>query len=113
MLTIFKVFIEFVTVVLLGFIFFNFFFFFFIGCKVCGIWGFPGGALGKDSACKGRRCKRLGFDSWVGKIPWGRKWQPSPAFLLGRFCGQRSLEGYTVSGVAKSHMIEQACTCRS
>ena len=23
-----------------------------------------------------------GFDSWVGKIPWRRKWQPTPVFLL-------------------------------
>ena len=32
-----------------------------------------------------------GFDSWVGKIPWWRKWQPSPLFLPGEFHGQRSL----------------------
>ena len=24
-----------------------------------------------------------GFDSWVGKIPWGRAWQPTPVFLPG------------------------------
>ena len=24
---------------------------------------------------------RHGFDPWVGKIPWGRKWQPTPVFL--------------------------------
>ena len=23
-----------------------------------------------------------GFDPWVGKIPWRRKWQPTPVFLL-------------------------------
>ena len=22
-----------------------------------------------------------GFDPWVGKIPWRRKWQPTPVFL--------------------------------
>ena len=22
-------------------------------------------------------CRRCGFDSWVGKIPWARKWQPT------------------------------------
>ena len=31
------------------------------------------------------------FDSWVGKIPWRRKW--SPVFLPGEFHGQRSLLG--------------------
>ena len=24
---------------------------------------------------------RPGFDSWVGKIPWRRAWQPTPVFL--------------------------------
>ena len=23
------------------------------------------------------------FDPWVRKIPWRRKWQPTPGFLLG------------------------------
>ena len=31
--------------------------------------GFPVGSSGKESACQCRRCKRHGFDSWVGKIP--------------------------------------------
>ena len=31
--------------------------------------GFPGGASGKEPACQGRRCRRLGFDPWLGKIP--------------------------------------------
>ena len=26
---------------------------------------------------------RPGFDPWVSKIPWRRKWQPSPVFLPG------------------------------
>ena len=25
--------------------------------------------------------ERLGFDPWVGEIPWRRAWQPTPAFL--------------------------------
>ena len=35
------------------------------------------------------------FNPWVGKIPWGRKWQPSPVFLLGKSHGWRSLAGYS------------------
>ena len=27
--------------------------------------------------------RRSGFDPWVGKIPWRRKWQPTPVFLPG------------------------------
>ena len=29
------------------------------------------------------------------KIPWRRKWHPTPVFLPGKFHGQRSLEGYS------------------
>ena len=28
-----------------------------------------------------RRHRRCGFNPWVGKIPWRRKWQPTPVFL--------------------------------
>ena len=27
------------------------------------------------------QCGRPGFNPWVGKIPWSRKWQPTPVFL--------------------------------
>ena len=43
--------------------------------------GFPGGSDGKESTCP---CRRLGFDTWVGKIPWRREWQPTSVFLLGK-----------------------------
>ena len=33
------------------------------------------------------------LDPWVGRIPWSRKWQPTPVFLTGRSPGQRSLVG--------------------
>ena len=33
------------------------------------------------------------FDPWVRKIPWRRKWQPTPIFLPGGSHGQRRLEG--------------------
>ena len=55
--------------------------------------GFTCGASGKESACHCRRHKRRGFNSWVGKIPWRRAWQPTPIFLLGEFHGQKSLVG--------------------
>ena len=32
--------------------------------------------------------RRCGFDPWVEKIPWRRKWQSSPEFLPGRSHGQ-------------------------
>ena len=35
---------------------------------------------GKEPACQ---CRRCGLDSWVRKIPWTRKWQPTPVLLPG------------------------------
>ena len=54
------------------------------------LYGFPNGSSGKESACQCRRCR---FDPWVGKIPWSRKWLPTPVFLPGKSHGQRSLAG--------------------
>ena len=34
-----------------------------------------------------------GFNPWVGKIPWRRKWQLTPVFLPEKSHGQRSLVG--------------------
>ena len=50
------------------------------------IVGFPGGSDGKDSPAM--------QDPWIWKIPWRRRWQPTPVFLPGEFHGQRSLAGY-------------------
>ena len=55
--------------------------------------GFPTGTFGKESACQCRRCKRDRFNPWVGEIPWRRKWQLTPVFLLGKSHGQMSLVG--------------------
>ena len=41
------------------------------------------------------------FDPWVGKIPWRRKWQPTPVFLPGESM-DRGAWPATVRGVAKS-----------
>ena len=63
---------------------------------------FPGGASSKEPTCQCTRHKRWGFNPWVGKIHWRRKWQPIPVFLLGESYGQRSLAGYRVHEVTKS-----------
>ena len=39
----------------------------------------------------------------VGKMPWRRKWQPSPVFLPGESHGERSLEGYSPCGHRVRH----------
>ena len=48
---------------------------------------------GKEFSCQCRRCRRPGFDPWVEKIPWRRKWLPIPVFLPGKSHGERSLVG--------------------
>ena len=35
--------------------------------------GLPRGHSGKESTCQCRRCRRRGFDPWVGKIPQRKK----------------------------------------
>ena len=52
------------------------------------------------------KCGRLGFDPWVGKIPWRRKWQPTPVFLRGESHGWRSLVGYSPWGCKESNTTE-------
>jgi len=57
--------------------------------------GLPWWLSCKESACQ---CRRYGFNPWVGKIPWKKKWEPTPVFLPGELHGQRSLEGYSSWG---------------
>ena len=59
----------------------------------------------RESACQ---CRWHGFDPWVGKILWRRKWHPTPVFLPGKshaqeFCGLQSvgLQGVRHDSVTK------------
>ena len=53
----------------------------------------------KESTCQ---CRRCGFDPWVAKVLWRRKWKPTPVFLPGESHGQRSLVGYSLRGCKQS-----------
>ena len=44
------------------------------------------------------QCGKCGFNPWVRKILWRRKWQPTPTFLPKKSHGQRSLAGYSPWG---------------
>ena len=44
---------------------------------------------------------------WVGKIPWRRKWQPTPVFLPGESHGQRSPAGYSPWDCKELDMTER------
>ena len=41
----------------------------------------------KEPSCQFRRWKREEFGPWVEKIPWRRKWLPTPVFLPGEYHG--------------------------
>ena len=79
----------------------------YLDTRRCSYMGFPGGTRAKEPTCQCKRHKRLRFDLWVRKIPWRRKWQPTPAFLPEKFHGQRSLAGYSPWGHKESGMTEQ------
>ena len=68
-----------------------------------GVQGFPGSEVVKESACQCRRCKRLGFDPWIRKIPWRSSWPPTPVFLPGESHGRRSQGGYSPWGCKESN----------
>jgi len=70
--------------------------------------GFLGGISGKESICQCRRPKRLGFNPWVGKMTWSRKWQPTPGFLPGKSHGQKRLAGYSPWGYKERDTSEWA-----
>ena len=56
--------------------------------------GFPRSSVGRVWL----QCRRPGFNPWVRKIPWRRKWPSTSAFLPGASCRQRSLAGYSLWG---------------
>ena len=55
-------------------------------------WRFPGCTVSH------RRCR---IYPWVRKIPWRRKWQPTPVFLPGKSHGQRGMRGYSLWGLKR------------
>ena len=63
--------------------------------------GLPWWLDSTESACQ---CKRHGFSLWVRKIPWRRKWQPTPVFLPGKSHGQRSLAASSLWGCKEQDM---------
>ena len=65
---------------------------------VISVKGLPWWIRGKESACQYRR---PGFNPWIRKIPWRRKWQPTPALLPGKSYGQRNLAGYRLEGLKR------------
>ena len=53
----------------------------------------------------------LRFDSWVGKIPCRKKWQPTPIFLPEKSHGQRSLSSYSPWAIKEPRTQLSTHTC--
>ena len=54
-----------------------------------------------------RRCSRLGFDPWVRKILWRKKWKTTLEFLSEEFHGQRGLANYSPKCHKESDTTQQ------
>ena len=70
--------------------------------------GFPSGSVVRLHL----QCRRPGFYPWVGKIPWERKWQPTPVFLPGESHRQRSLVGYSPWGHKSQRSLRDYTTIK-
>ena len=52
-------------------------------------------------------------DSWVGKMPWRRKWQPTPVFLPGKSVDRGAWRAIVHGVTKKSDTTEQLSTAHS
>ena len=55
---------------------------------------FPGSPVAKNLPANAGDIGDTGSVPDIGEIPWSRKWQTTPVFLLRKFHGQRSLAVY-------------------
>ena len=72
------------------------------GWEYTELWGFSSESVIKNPP--------VNAGETGSKIPWRRKWQPTPVFLPGDSYGQRSLAGYSPWGCKELDMTEHAHT---
>ena len=75
--------------------------------------GFPEGSDGKESASNaedagdlGSGRRRSGFIPQVENIPWRKKWQPTPVFLLGNPMDRGAWQATVLGDRHESNMTE-------
>ena len=67
-------------------------------------WKYPGCSVVRDLPAN---AGDGGSIPGLGRFPWSKKWQCTPAFLPGKSHGQRSLAGYSPGGHRESDTTEQ------
>ena len=82
-------------------------FFFFFFAVVTPIYGFPWWLSSKESACQCKRWQIPGFNPWVWKMPWRKKWQLTQVFLPEKSHGQRNYSPWSHKRVRQDWVIEQ------
>ena len=65
---------------------------------------FAGGSDSKESAWNAGDPNSI---PGMRRFPWRREWLPTPVFLPGEFCGQRSLAGYNAWDRKESDTTKQ------
>ena len=68
----------------------------------------PGGSDGKESTCS---AEDPGLIPGSGRLPWRRKWQPSPVLLPGESRGQRSLQAAGSESDTTEQLTFSPCQC--
>ena len=53
------------------------------------------------------QCRRLGFNSFIRKIPWRRKWQPTPVFLPGKSHGYRAWRAQSIGSQKRQTWLKR------
>ena len=66
--------------------------------------GFPAGSVVKNPPAV-QEMQRCGFNPWIGRIPWTRKWQPILVILLENPMDRRTLQ----SAGATAAKLLQSC----
>ena len=55
------------------------------------------------------QCRRPGFNPWIRKSPWRRKWEPTPVFLPGEYHGQEKPGGLQSMGSQSRTRLSHSC----
>ena len=64
---------------------------------------FPGGAVVKNPPASAET-QETWFNPWVRKIPWSRKWQPTPVFLPGESPWIEEPGGVTIGSQSRTRL---------